>query len=232
MQSAFQNLGVDNAVSKTINMPMNAAPEDVIKSYLLAYKERCKGVTIYRDRSRKKQILERGTRAEAEVTLYLRRLPVVRRGGTWGIDTPVGTLHATINEDEEGRPLETFFNVGKAGGDILAMAEAIGRLISLDLRTTNPDLAIQKLKLIIEQLSRIGGSISIGFGPHKILSLPDGIAKALQNYLDAKEGTTELRNNNNPGNKVSYGDICPKCGNATLIHEEGCNKCICGYSTC
>jgi ribonucleoside-diphosphate reductase alpha chain len=107
-------------------------------------------------------------------------------------------------------------------------------LISLDLRTTNPDLAIQKMKLIIEQLSRIGGSISIGFGPHKILSLPDGIAKALQNYLDSKEGTAEPRktNNPNPSNKATYGDICPKCGNATLVHEEGCNKCMCGYSTC
>jgi len=234
MQSAFQNSGVDNAVSKTINMPMNATPEDVIKSYLLAHKERCKGVTIYRDRSRKKQILERGTKVEGKGTLYLRKLPVVRRGGTWGIDTPVGTLHATINEDEEGRPLETFFNVGKAGGDILAMAEAIGRLISLDLRTTNPDLATQKLKLIIEQLTRIGGSVSIGFGSHKVLSLPDGIAKALQNYLDSKEGKGEVKKTNNPssGNKATFGDICPKCGNATLVHEEGCNKCMCGYSTC
>ena len=146
----------------------------------------------------------------------------------------MGTLHATINEDEEGRPLETFFTVGKAGGDILAMAEAIGRLISLDLRTTPADSAAQKLRLIIEQLSRIGGSGSVGFGPQKVLSLPDGIAKALLNYLDSKEETTEAKktNNHNPGNKSTYGDICPKCGNATLIHEEGCNKCICGYSTC
>ena len=232
MQAAFQNSGVDNAVSKTINMPTNATPEDVIKSYLFAYRERCKGITIYRDRSRKKQILDRGGKAEDKETLYLRKLPDVRKGGTWGINTPVGTLHATINEDEEGRPLETFFTVGKAGGDILAMAEAIGRLISLDLRTTPADSAAQKLKLIIEQLSRIGGSGSVGFGPQKVLSLPDGIAKALLNYLDSKEGKAEPVINSNPGSKATYGDICPKCGNATLVHEEGCNKCICGYSTC
>jgi ribonucleoside-diphosphate reductase alpha chain len=202
----------------------------------LAYKEGLKGITIYRDKSRKKQILDHGKDKEI---IYPRELPKVRRGGTWGVETPAGTLHATINEDEQGRPLEAFFNIGKAGGDILAMAEALGRLISLDLRTTSPDFAISKLKLIIEQLSRIGGSSSVGFGPQRVLSLPDGIAKVLKNYLEEKvKGgkTSEERQKSvqpkNPNNQ-NYGNICPGCGNTTLVYEEGCEKCFyCGYNKC
>jgi ribonucleoside-diphosphate reductase alpha chain len=237
MQAAFQKAGVDNAVSKTINMSPEVTPQDVIRSYFLAYNEGCKGVTIYRDRSRSKQILERDESYQDGKTVYFRQLPEVRRGSTWALTTPVGTLHATINEDEEGNPLETFFNVGKAGGDILAIAEGLGRLISLDLRTTPPKLAIQKLQMIVEQLSGIGSSTSVGFGTKKVRSLPDGIANILQNYINEKNGLktaqTELQpEKNSPSNHQNHGNLCPECGNATLVYEEGCEKCICGYSKC
>jgi len=237
MQAAFQKAGVDNAVSKTINMSPEVTPQDVIQSYLLAYNEGCKGVTIYRDRSRSKQILERDESYQDGKRVYFRQLPEIRRGSTWALTTPVGTLHATINEDEEGNPLETFFNVGKAGGDILAIAEGLGRLISLDLRTTPPKLAIQKLQMIVEQLSGIGSSTSVGFGTKKVRSLPDGIANILQNYINEKNGLktaqTELQpEKNSPSNRQNHGNLCPECGNATLIYEEGCEKCICGYSKC
>jgi len=242
MQAAFQRAGIDNAVSKTINLPSEATPQDVIKSYLLAYKEGCKGITIYRDRSRQKQVLERDENYQDGKKIYFRQLPEFRRGSTWSLTTPVGTLHATINEDQEGNPLETFFNVGKAGGDILAIAEGLGRLISLDLRTTSPKLAIQKLQMIIEQLSGIGSSFSVGFGAKRVRSLPDGIAKILQNYLsekkilksDPKDPHWENNNhNNNNSNHQNPGNLCPQCGNATLIYDEGCEKCsVCGYSKC
>lgn len=240
MQSAFQKSGVDNAVSKTINMSSEITPQDVIQTYLLAYNEGCKGVTIYRDHSRNKQILERGEKFQHDgKAIYSRRLPEVRRGGTWALATPVGTLHATVNEDEEGNPLETFFNVGKAGGDILALAEGLGRLISLDLRTTSPKLAIQKLKMIVEQLSGIGSSSSVGFGVKKIRSLPDGVAKILQNYINEKLGISESQSElplpepkNLSQTNYNHGNICPECGNATLVYEEGCDKCICGYAKC
>lgn len=240
MQAAFQKEGVDNAVSKTINMPAEATPQDVIQSYLLAYNEGCKGVTIYRDRSRNKQILERDERHYDGKAIYSRRLPEVRKGGTWSLASPVGTLHVTINEDEEGNPLESFFNVGKAGGDILAIAEGLGRLISLDLRTTPPKLAIQKLRMIVEQLSGIGSSTSVGFGNKKVRSLPDGIAKVLQTYINEKlglnEAQTELPLPKIPleivNHNHNHSNLCPECGNATLVYEEGCEKCVCGYSKC
>jgi ribonucleoside-diphosphate reductase alpha chain len=240
MQAAFQKAGVDNAVSKTINMSSEVTYQDIIQSYLLAYNEGCKGVTIYRDRSRNKQILERDEKFKHDgKAIYSRRLPEVRRGSTWGLVTPVGTLHATINEDEEGHPLETFFTVGKAGGDILALAEGLGRLISLDLRTTAPKLATQKLKMIVEQLSGIGSSNSVGFGSKKVRSLPDGVAKILQNYINEKLGISEsqpelplLEPKNLSQVNHNHGNICPECGNVTLVYEEGCEKCPCGYAKC
>jgi ribonucleoside-diphosphate reductase alpha chain len=171
--------------------------------------------------------------------ILLRKINDVRFGRTWSLHTPVGKLHATINEDEEGNPYETFFNVGRAGGDILSLAEGLGRLISLDLRTTQPKLATQKLKMIIEQLSGIGSSSSVGFGPQKVRSLPDAVAKILQNYINDKMGIDESQSKlplsepqNPPVINNNHVNICPECGNATLVYEEGCEKCICGYSKC
>jgi len=238
MQAAFQKSGVDNAVSKTINMPSTTTPEDIIESYLLAYAEGCKGLTIYREQSRRKQILERDIQEKEGI--FLRKINDVRYGRTWSISTPVGKLHATINEDEEGNPYEIFFNIGKTGGDILAVAEGLGRLISLTLRTTPAKLSLSKLKMIMEQIAGIGGSSSVGFGPQKVRSLPDAIAKLIGYYLKEKQGENpseiilsekqqsifSLPTENNHAN------ICPECGNATLVYEEGCEKCPCGYSKC
>jgi len=238
MQAAFQKSGVDNAVSKTINMPSTTTPEDIIESYLLAYAEGCKGLTIYREQSRRKQILERDIQEKEGI--FLRKINDVRYGRTWSISTPVGKLHATINEDEDGNPYEIFFNIGKTGGDILAVAEGLGRLISLTLRTTPAKLSLSKLKMIMEQIAGIGGSSSVGFGPQKVRSLPDAIAKLIGYYLKEKQGENpseiilsekqqsifSLPTENNHAN------ICPECGNATLVYEEGCEKCPCGYSKC
>jgi len=238
MQAAFQKSGVDNAVSKTINMPSSVTPQDVIQSYLLAYAEGCKGLTIYREQSRQKQILERDVQEKEGI--FLRKIDDIRYGRTWSIQTPVGTLHATINEDEEGNPYEIFFNVGKAGGDILAVAEGLGRLISLALRTTPAKLSLSKLKMIVEQISGIGGSSSVGFGVKKVRSLPDAIAKVIEDYLKEKQGEnpTEIILSEEQQSIFSlpiennHGNICPECGNATLVYEEGCEKCPCGYSKC
>ncbi|MCJ7804992.1 adenosylcobalamin-dependent ribonucleoside-diphosphate reductase [Patescibacteria group bacterium] len=239
MQAAFQKAGVDNAVSKTINMSSKVTPQDVIQSYLLAYNEGCKGVTIYRDRSRNKQILERDTQLQ-EGGIFLRKIDDVRYGRTWSIQTPVGKLHATINEDEEGNPYEVFFSIGKAGGDILAVAESLGRLISLALRTTPAKLSLSKLKMIVEQISGIGGSSSVGFGPQKVRSLPDAIAKLIGYYLKEKQGgnpseiilSEEQQSIFSLPIENNHSNICPECGNATLAYEEGCEKCPCGYSKC
>lgn len=93
--------------------------------------------------------------------------------------TPVGTAFVTINEDENGQPLEVFINVGKAGSDLTAVAEALGRVISTALRSRGNTSPKDRALEIAHQLSGIGGRRSVGFGPSKIRSLPDAVAAAI-----------------------------------------------------
>jgi ribonucleoside-diphosphate reductase alpha chain len=104
-------------------------------------------------------------------------------GQTICIETPVGKTFVTINQDDEGQPFEVFVNAAKAGSEITAVSEAIGRLISLVLRVVSTDSPRDRLAEVYDQLSSIGGSRSMGFGPNRIQSLPDGISKALVEYL-------------------------------------------------
>jgi len=59
MQATFQKY-VDNAVSKTVNLPPDATPDDVRKAFLQAHRLKCKGVTVYRYGSRREQVLHVG----------------------------------------------------------------------------------------------------------------------------------------------------------------------------
>jgi ribonucleoside-diphosphate reductase alpha chain len=123
MQAAFQKY-TDNAVSKTVNFPHEAAVDDVAEVYQLAYQLGCKGVTIYRDRSREKQVLYKGLGASegdrtgaTEDLSKIEKKPRARRdvihGSTWKIRTGCGNLYVTVNEDEEGRLFEIFNQIGR-----------------------------------------------------------------------------------------------------------------------
>jgi ribonucleoside-diphosphate reductase alpha chain len=158
----------------------------------------------------------------------------------------------TINENGGNQPFEVFINTAKAGSETAAHSEALGRLISYNLRIASPVEPRQRLKIVMEQLAGIGGGRSLGFGPNRVRSLPDGIAKALDEYLyqqhwekeaptyAAPEAQTEAfsRQEQIPlpseGLKAHpFGELCPECGQATLINEEGCRKCYtCGHSEC
>jgi len=230
MQAAFQK-GTDNAVSKTINFPHEATVEEVKNAYLYAYKKGCVGITVYRDRCKETQVLYGGK--EEKKKLEIKPRPMVVSGKTFRIQTPVGTAFITINVNGEENPLEVFITVGKAGSDVRADSEAIGRLISLCLRLGSDFSPKEVLAQIVDQLEGIGGSSSIGFGKDKVRSLADGVAKVLKLYLGEEKEISLAGEQPSLPLTTKPRDICPKCGQATLIYEEGCLKCSsCGYSKC
>lgn len=176
--------------------------------------------------------------------------PTKVEGATYKIETPMGHAFITVNQDNDGNPFEVFVAIGKAGSEVAAMAEAIGRLISTTLRFGNHTTAIERAKDLVDQLQGIGGGSSVGFGPNKVRSLPDAVAKAismhfgLMNKNDAVAQTnaqatqqatiepTQLTINTSPATGLKK-DLCPSCGNASLVLEEGCKKCYsCAYSEC
>jgi len=255
MQAAFQKY-TDNAVSKTVNFPREATPDDVEEVFLLAYTLGCKGVTVYRDGSRDEQVLTVGTEASAAADTDGVRSELALSGvqqrinGVWGkirpIDrpsrlvgftdvraTPLGKLFLTLNTVDR-HPIELFAQIGKAGSDVSAFTEAIARLVSISLRCgVDPDE-------IAAQLTGIGGSRSIGFGPSRVRSVPDAIGQFLAGYLDELRGDENAQGSSDDmsgfedaGPTAKLFSLCPACGTWNLIHVEGCLKCMaCGYTEC
>jgi ribonucleoside-diphosphate reductase alpha chain len=224
MQAAFQTY-TDNAVSKTVNFPQSATVDDVASVYELAYELGCKGVTIYRDGSRDRQVLSTGkreaprtSRAE-ELTVIKRERPKVLQGWTYQMQTGCGPLYVTVNESSTGL-FELFTTMGKAGGCAASQNEAIGRMVSLAWRS-----GIQA-RQVIKQLQGISCHSPSGFGQSKVLSCADAVAKAIQSHMAANgHGTI-----NEPVSFVK--GACPDCG-GIVEHEGGCVVCrLCGYSEC
>lgn len=203
MQAALQAF-VDNSLSKTINFPEDASEEDVAAAYQLAWELNCKGITMYVTGSRQKVVLETHAVARQKAIAsqpqpdsetqhfklwFDKKKPRPRRliGHTISVSTPLGKAFVTINENGDTQPFEVFVNTAKAGSETAAVSEAIGRLISYILRLASPIAPRERLKEIWRQLSGIGGPRSLGFGPNRVRSLPDGVAQALSEYLEYSE---------------------------------------------
>lgn len=190
MQSEFQKY-TENAVSKTINMENKVKVDEVKDAYLLSWKTSCKGITVFRDGCKDLQVLNVGVNKKKEEKVEAISEPTLERpykvsGATYKMDTPVGTAFITINEDGDGQPLEVFINVGKAGSDVTAVAEALGRTISTALRFRGNLSPKDRAEEIATQLAGIGGRRSVGFGLNRIRSLPDAVAVAISNHFNFK----------------------------------------------
>jgi ribonucleoside-diphosphate reductase alpha chain len=237
-QAAFQRY-TDNGVSKTINLPNEAAEADVAQAYTLAWELGCLGITVFRDGCKGEQVLnvgvgkkEKGAPASIAAAAVIRPRPRSLKGSTYRTETPIGTAFITVNETPDADPFEVFVQVGKGGSDTMAVAEALGRLISLVLRLPSPLSSQRRLEEVISQLSRIGGGQPTGFGPAKILSLPDALARTLAEHIGQVKPEAELPGVTGDGRK-QIGDLCKECGQATFIYEEGCKKCLsCGFNEC
>jgi ribonucleoside-diphosphate reductase alpha chain len=266
MQAALQAF-VDNSLSKTVNFHETATVDDVAKAYVLAWELGCKGITVYVTGSREKVVLETKATADkkespqpaSKVASIEKSLiwhdgkkprPRALTGKTYNIETPAGKAFITINENGGAQPFEAFINTAKAGSETAAVSEAIGRLISYILRMASPIAPTERMREIVRQLIGIGGGRSLGFGPNRVRSLPDGIGQVLDQYLREKEGAIDdavaeiklsgqpltsiedTEDNSVPSN-IKIGDLCPECGEAAVVNEEGCRKCYaCGYSEC
>jgi ribonucleoside-diphosphate reductase alpha chain len=264
MQAAFQSY-TDSAISKTTNFSFEATEVEVRQIYELAYSLGCKGVTVYRDGSRDAQPLSTGAtkspaeqkqaeeseaalraevdelRAQLAMAAHAgrgkRQRPRLLKGSTRRMDSPLGDVYVTINADETATPFEVFATLGKAGSIAMADTEAIGRLISLALRFGVP------INEVHGQLRGISSERAIGFGPNRVLSLPDAIAQAIEQHLAEAAGVQEelplgpaaapivLEQ---PQDTNHLMELCPDCKSAcTLEHGSGCVSCrSCSWSRC
>ncbi|UCH34999.1 MAG: vitamin B12-dependent ribonucleotide reductase [Armatimonadota bacterium] len=232
-QAAFQK-HTDNAVSKTVNFRQEATPEDVRSVYMLAYRLGCKGVTVYRDGSRREQVLTTGAQDAGQVEqqsrapgqhITPRPRPHVTRGATYKTRTGCGNLYVTINEDEHGL-CEVFTSMGKQGGCMASQAEAVSRLISLALRSgVAPESVIDQLKGIrCPNLSWENGG--------KVLSCADAISKAIERHRIGDAAEDEGQVQKEIADLLGLCPQCPECG-GTIELSEGCLVCrSCGYSKC
>lgn len=148
-------------------------------------------------------------------------------GATYEWPTPLGKAFITIN-DLDGSPVEMFVNIGKAGSDVAAASEALGRLATLFLKHADEPNTEKKVAYLVDHLSSIGGSSSVGFGENRVTSVPDAMAKSLRKHLEENGSGIQVKV------RVRGGlDLCPTCGVAALAREEGCYVCkSCGYTKC
>ena len=261
MQSVIQKY-IDSSISSTVNLSENITVDTIADIYMKAYKTGLKGITVYREGSRegilitdkpkeeaapdKTQKIEtvaavesEATQTQTAVTKAPRSRPVLTSGATRRIRTGEGSLYITINEDENGL-CEIFTTIGKAGGNAAAQSEAISRLISLALRSGIDPYAI------VKQLKGISGPNPTWEDGKLILSTPDAIGKALDDYLKHRESndpneqhlqfTMASSRESNNKDVVDFTlknlSTCPDCG-STLQHQSGCVTCpSCGFSKC
>ncbi|HNT37324.1 MAG TPA: TSCPD domain-containing protein, partial [bacterium] len=230
MQAAFQKY-TDNAVSKTVNFPTQSTREDVAHVYKLAFKHRCKGVTIYRHGSRDEQVLNLGAPKEGEQPSP--RVPRPRQPLTRGVTEKIrigcGNLYVTVNADNKGI-CEVFTNLGRAGG-CPSQSEATSRLISLALRSGVDVSAIIEQLRGIRCLSTVARKGREGL---TVLSCPDAIGRALvrsQIQMETESPQPPPVESNEPLTAATT-EACPDCG-SNVEFDGGCMVCTsCGYSKC
>lgn len=236
---------IDSGISKTINMENSATESDVRAIYEAAWANPyIKGLTVYRDGSRNGQPLtaatpqkeisrKSGGQGENTKGQKVKPRPTLLAGKTYREKTPWGTLYVTLNTDEEGHPFEVFVALGKAGSDISAMVDALGRVTSLALRAGAP---IGKLIKTLEGLSGHNKWVADSAGEPVMKSIPDALSQMLRKLLveSKKEAHMGQPAQARPVLVPSYEEShsCPECS-APLENVGGCNYCFgCGYSNC
>ena len=236
MQSVWQ-VHIDSGISKTINMPFEASERDVWDSYMTAWKLSCKGITVYRQGSREKEVLV-STDAPVEKSVESPATKIERprtlNGSTTKVKTGLGNLYVTVNKNEDDSIYEVFATTGKAGGNETANTEAICRLISVAMQYGVP------LDAIVKQLQGIQ-SVPIWDNGVQILSTADGISKVLREHMkisveerrhSVRKALDKTMEQFSAALDTQQAPKCPDC-TSPLYVSEGCSSCAsCGYSKC
>lgn len=261
VQSAIQKHN-DSAISKTTNAPNNYTIEQTADLYAYGVEMDLVGITIYRDGSRDVQVLsahkDEDKKEEAKVvvsetttkeTPAFYRRPKVLDGKTFKTQTPFGKAYLIVNRHPEQNNIEEIFiNLGKTGADIAAIADGLAIALTGMLSPRISNLSEEeKVNWIIKKFKGITGQTSVGFGPNRVDSLPDAIAKVFIEMVQGQVSDEELAKPETvtetptatPVKKTNMSsvDICPECGKATFVKQDGCMTCLpdlggCGASKC
>jgi ribonucleoside-diphosphate reductase alpha chain len=212
MQACFQKY-CDSAVSKTINMPNSATEQDVENAYMLAYQLECKGLTVYRDGSRKLQVVEVGNtkKQDTAVASTIERDDTVD-GKTYRLQTQFGKMYFIVNSDN-GKPVEVFMNISNVSPDMLSFIDLVARLTSTCFKYKVP------VESVISQFEKTLNGSTLFYKGRSFKSTPDVLGSILRKqFLPEHEDIKKA--------------MCDRCG-GELIIQEGCQKCSsCSFSRC
>jgi len=262
VQAAIQKHN-DSAISKTTNAPNSYTIEQTADLYKLGVQSDLVGITLYRDGSRDQQVLSSATEEKEETkdevvvktekrtappekieTPKFYRRPDVLDAKTYKTATPFGKGYVTVGRHpEKGNVEEVLFKLGKTGADIAAIADGMAIALTGMLSPRIANLSEEeKIDWIIKKFKGITGQTAVGFGPNRIDSLPDAIAKVFikMAYSDVEEVQEEVvAHVEEPHVKMNTEsvDVCPQCGKATFVKQDGCTTCLpdlggCGHSKC
>jgi ribonucleoside-diphosphate reductase alpha chain len=229
MQAAIQQ-HIDSSISSTVNLAPSATIDDVNKIYFYAWELGCKSITVYREGS-KEDILTSMDEPKTVSPEKIEERPYIMHGVTLKMPTSQGSMYLVINKNNTDQIKEVFIDMGRSGEVEKSYTEAIGRLVSIYLQAGG------SIDRIIKTLKGIKGGESVWFNGIQIFSIPDAVAKGIEIVSKNREkesfgSTLHGVMEESPG-QGSVAHVCPKCGEQTLIYENGCYICkTCGYTKC
>ena len=220
VQAALQK-HCSTSISSTINLSEKSTKDEISELYKYAYKKELKGITVYRDGSKKNQPVTFKEKQEVVVGKYVR--PGRLSADVFRIETGNGTLYVTVSSNVDKKPVEIFVSLGKSGQVMNTLTEALGRVMSVALQDGVPLDNIIKTIIGLNSDKPVWTRLEdTDKKPIQILSIPDGVAKLLDRYYS--DGKLN-------GFVASSNETCPECGQQILM-IEGCASCTCGYSRC